>query len=174
MVLYSTTWHVVMITALEKCIQMFSVCFCFTFKALWEKEGRNQCSFIAFNISNIKRVHRHFCSQFLTFNLENCLIQILDQKCHTMYICFINHGNSWKRTRLLLAVGINLSVMNCISQQFVMCVSCITRCHLAVMSHLLQLPRLRDIGLAKLCHYTAYSLGKRAHKVVGSQNTAVL
>lgn len=91
-----------------------------------------------------------------------------------MYICFIKCGNSWKRTRPFLAVGINLSVMNYISQQFVLCVSCITCCRLAVMSHLLQLPLLGDIGLAKLPPYTAYSLGKCAHKAVGSQATAVL
>lgn len=86
--------------------------------------------------------HRHFCAWFLIFNLGNCLIQILDQKCDATYICFIKHGNSWKRTRPFLAVRINLSVMNRISQQFVLCVSCITCCRLAVMSHLLQLPRL--------------------------------
>jgi len=34
---YSTTWHVVTITALEKCIQMFLFYFCFIFKALGGK-----------------------------------------------------------------------------------------------------------------------------------------
>lgn len=63
--------------------------------------------------------------------------------------------------------------MNCISQQFVLRVSCITCCRLAAMSHLLQLPLLRGIGLAKLRCYIAYSLGKCAHKAVGSQATAV-
>ena len=91
-----------------------------------------------------------------------------------MYICFIKHGHSWKRTRPFLAVGINLSVVNCISQQFDLCVFYITCYHLAVMSHLLQLPLLRDISLAKLCCYTAYSLGKCAHKAAGSQATAML
>jgi len=86
-----------------------------------------------------------------------------------VYICSIKHGNSWKRTRPFLAVGTNVSVMNCISQQFVVCVSCITCCRLAVMSHLLHLPLHRDISLAKPRRCTAHSLGKHARKAVGRQ-----
>lgn len=45
------------------------------------------------------------------------------------------HTMSWKKTSPLLAEGINLPGINCISQQFALYVSCVTCCRLAVVSH---------------------------------------